>query len=114
MSRRDGAIVAWHEVPGTSPDAGPLADADPDHKSRTTVICPSGRSGRRLACKNHQNLTKSAGTIGMFSSGKTELDLFRSVPGQRKRGDLVLAHELDSRCFHGGLRFASQQAAKYK
>jgi hypothetical protein len=59
-------------------------------------------------------LIKLAGIVRILSSVKTKLDLFTSVPGQRKRGYLVLPHEFDSCCFHARLRFASQQAAKYK
>jgi hypothetical protein len=59
-------------------------------------------------------LIKLAGIVRILPSVKTKLDLFTSVPGQRKRRYLVLHHECDSCCFHARLRFASQQAAKYK
>jgi hypothetical protein len=59
-------------------------------------------------------LIKLAGIIRILSGLKTKLNLFTGVPGQRKRGDLVLAHEFDSCCFHARLRFASQQPAKYE
>src|ERR1700722_6023966 len=58
-------------------------------------------------------LIKLAGIIRILCL-KTKLNLFTSVPGQRKRRYLVLAHEFDSCCFHARLRFASQKPAKYK
>jgi hypothetical protein len=36
------------------------------------------------------SLIKSAGIVGIFSSVKTKLDQLTSVPGQRKRRDLIL------------------------
>jgi hypothetical protein len=69
------------------------------------VECARGRALGKEAAVGWQprcedSLIKSAGITGIFSSVKTKLDLFTSVPGQRKRRDLGLAHEFDSSCFH--------------
>jgi hypothetical protein len=51
MSRRDNAIVAWHEVPGVPPGRRPHMVSDPAINRRATVVCPSGtRFGR---CRGH-------------------------------------------------------------
>jgi hypothetical protein len=57
MSRRDGAIVAWHEVPGTAP---------PQKEPSRRVWCDSRRFGHRFDDWSDE----ISATIGVVPTGR--------------------------------------------